>query len=229
MASNKYGMRNYLDILNEGMALANDKIDDCLLTVAAYIRDNSHPDNWHRLAQTLREYGYSEPVKQNRFYRVLFHEPTEQDRAEHATIGDLYEELQREIRFDLNRVQGFTTSFDRAVDFIHGQYHIQWYRHEWPRQNSNKPLGEHGRHTVAVIYEVEVADRDILWTMRGLMEFLKALPRTGRGWDELHDILTDEWTGYGGDDEIVIDTSRGSRITGMVLYDSTEHGLAAED
>jgi hypothetical protein len=215
-------MRNWINLINEEQG--GSRIDAALKAVATYIEHNTPPKDWYAISEMLREFGYQEPINQNEFFRAIFHEPTDLDRSQHATIGDFYAELEREVRFDLNRKQSFTTSLEKAVDFIHGTYHIQWYKIDWPTQNSNKPLDDHGKHSVAVVYQISVPSSSILWSIRGLRAFLKSIPSTGPGWDALRDILNDEWTGYGSSDEVFIDTSNGAHIVSLTLYDSDEYG-----
>jgi hypothetical protein len=214
-------MRRYIEIVEQ--ASASDKVDHALRCAADYISGNLAPTDWHALAETLREIGYHEPIAQTNFFRALSHDPSDLDRGKHITIGDFYAELEQEVRFDMNRVQGFTTSFDNAIEFIHGQNHIRWNRHEWPTQTPDKPLSDHGNHSVVVVYEVEADPSRIVWSDRGLQGLLRRLPRTGPGWDKLNEALNDMWSGYGNDDEVVIDAEQGVRITGMTLYDSEEH------
>jgi hypothetical protein len=217
-------MRDFINIVREGQS-ETDRLDAVFDRIAKYTNENLYPDDWQMIATVLREFGYQETVRQGKFWRVLFHKISEEGRARHATIGDLYDEVEREIRFDLNRVQGFTTSFDNAVQFIHSQYNIQWDRHEWPTQSRAKPLVDHAKHhTLAVIYEVEAIPSRILWSMNGLLSFMKRMQSTGQGYVSLRDTLEDIWTGYGHDDEVVIDAHDGVRVVGMTMYDSDEHG-----
>jgi hypothetical protein len=213
-------MRKFIEIV-EGAA--TDPVDQALALVAQYVTGNLAPHDWHEVAAVLRQSGYQEPMRGSSYFRAIFHQPTDLDRQKHTTIGQFFEELKAEVRFDLNRVQGFTTSLDNAIDFIHGQYHIQWYRAEWPHQTPDTLLGDHGRHNVAVVYEVEVDPANIIWSNRGLLDLLGRLPRTGQGWDKLKEALTNMWSGYASDDEVVIDTTTGARVLDMTLYDSDEH------
>lgn len=214
-------MRKFIEIINESLS-GQDDLARVLTALIEYIRDNSHRDDWWDIARQMRALGYVEPVRQTKYFRAIFHEPTEADRSTHATIGDLFAELQREARFDLARHQSFTVSFDQAIDFIHSTYNIVWYRPEWPTQSPDKLLGEHGKHSVAVVYEVEASPNQIIWSMAGLKAFLPNLPRTPE-WEVLHDIITDIWTGYGHTDEVLIDTSKDVSIVGMTLYETDEH------
>jgi hypothetical protein len=218
-------MRDFINIVREGQS-ETDRLDAVFDRIADYITANSALDDWHTPAAILREFGYKEPITQNRFFRAIFHYPTDSDRAEHATIGDLCADLQREIRFELDRVHGFTTSFDKAVDFIHGQYHIQWDRGEWPTQTPDKTLADHPlHHSVAVIYQVEIDPSHIVWSMRGLITMLKGMQTTGTGYERLQSAL-DVWDGYGADDEVVIDTAANAKLVGMEPYDTEEHSPA---
>ncbi len=211
-------MRTFITILNE----SDDGIAAALRVLSEYIRDNQHIDDWSGIAATLRANGYVEPITGTKYFRSIFHEPTGMDRDAHTTIGDMFEELQREVRFDLARTQSFTTSFDKAIDFIHATYHIVWYRPEWPTQSPDKLLADHGKHSIAVVYEVECDPSRIIWSMAGLKAFLPTLPPSPER-EILHDIITDIWSGYGDTDEVMLDTSRGATIKGMTLYETDEH------
>lgn len=196
-----------------------DIIDSTMQEIADYIQHNQHT-NLSAHAATLKSAGYAEPFGAGRYYRALFQQVTEQDKEKHLTIGDLFDTIKQDIRIDMSLgVQGFTTSEEEAMHFINGQL---FYRGEYAYQHSKNDLIEKLRDIV-VVYEVEAPADAIIMSMRGLQAFIKTVPH-GPGYVALNHSLNDMHEGYGQDDEVMIDSTKGVRVLGVHLYDSDLHG-----
>jgi hypothetical protein len=74
--------------------------DEAMMEIGNYIQHNQSVDLQHN-ADILKQAGYQEVMGADRYYRVLFHTVTPQDKEQHMTIGDLYDTLKRDVRFDI--------------------------------------------------------------------------------------------------------------------------------
>ena len=201
------------------------QLDRAFQALADYIAHNEWLDSSRSVRATLRVNGYEEPVQQTTLFRALFHQITDQDRARHHTVGELFETLRREVRMDMNRSQGFSTSLERVMKvFVNGTLHISHYAEDWPVHHPEAPLAD--LKSIIVVYEVECNPEQIVFSMKGLKAFLKHVGNTGEGFESLLGALGDPepfGSGYGSDDEVFVDTRKGCHIADMHLYDVREH------
>ncbi len=205
-------MRDYLKLVTE----SQDAVDAAMNDLGNYIRHNEHVD-LGACASVLKAAGYVEPFKAGTYYRVIFHDITAEDRQKFMTMGEVYDAIKANPRYELGRgVEGFTTSMDAAEEFARGQL--------WHTDRNN--LAHHPnvllsdlekRHwSIVMIYEVAAPESSIVLSMRGLQAMLQQTP-PGPGHDNLNYGLNDQWDGYARDDEVMIDTG-GVRVIGVHLY-----------
>lgn len=208
-------MRQYLDIINE----SSNAADEAMMEIGNYIQHNQGTV-LKQQTDILKQAGYQEVMGAGRYFRVLFHTVTAEDKASHMTIGDLYDTLKRDVRFDMSRSeQGFTTSFQNAMDFANGTL---FHQGEPGFQHRPDDLIEK-LWQIIICYEVAAPADAIIMSMRGLQAFLKTA-KPGPGQAMLNHSLNDMYEGYGHDDEVVLDVSKGVKIVGMTLYNSDENG-----
>jgi hypothetical protein len=205
-------MRKYIDIINEQV----DPINWAMSAVANYIQHNADVD-LRRVSQVLKENGYEEPFSSGNYFRALFHFITDSDRHNFNTIGELFEFMKHNVRMELTRVQGFTTSLDHAIRFIESTLHISHDIGNFPVYDKSATLEE--IKDIVLVYEVKAHASQILLSMRGLKKFLEIAP-DGQGKMALDHALNDLFEGYGSDDEVVIDTSKGAQIVTIRLYET---------
>ncbi len=205
-------MRDYLKLVTE----SHDAVDTAMNELGDYIRHNAHTDIT-AAANVLKSAGYVEPFKAGTYYRVIFHDITAEDREQFMTMGEVYDAIKANPRYELGRgVEGFTTSMERAEEFARGQL--------WHTDREN--LAHHEdvllsnleeRHwSIVMIYEVAAPNEAIVLSMRGLQGLLRVTP-PGPGHDNLNHGLNDQWDGYSRDDEVMLDTGS-VRVIGVHLY-----------
>jgi hypothetical protein len=206
-------MRNFIDLIESETSQIAPDLEATIKKIANYIHHNSNVDMW-AAAEVLRNHGYAETVKNTKFFRVLFHDVSAEDRARYQTVGEMYEGILEDPRWSFERgPSGFSRSLTTAKWFSYGTFH-HYYS---PEHHMDAPL--EGVKSVAIIYEVKADPADILWSMEGLVAFIKDLPKTPAVkafWDSM-----DDFDGYGSDDEVVIDVAK-VKITRTYLYDSRE-------
>lgn len=205
-------MRQYLNLVSE----SHDTVDSALNEIGDYVRHNELVD-LRSAANVLKSAGYVEPFKAGNYYRVIFHDLTDQDRQQFMTLGDVYDAIKANPRYELGRgIEGFTTSMDNAEVFARGQL---WHTdRENLAHHSNVPLSAlDKRHwSIVMIYEVFAPQEAIVASMRGLQAFLKVTP-PGPGHNNLNHGLNDHSDGFMRDDEVMIDTSH-VKVVGVHLY-----------
>lgn len=204
--------------LIEAVEAANaSPLDATLQRIADYILHNAPNEHMREDAATLHAHGYAEVVTQTTFFRALSHDITDQDRARFETIGALFKAIRAEPRMLMNQEpQGFTTSLESALEFVHGN---EYYTHHQPHYD-RLPLTERA-HSIWVVYEVQAPRESILFSMRGLDRLLDTLPPS-TATKALHTALHDVQFGYLSDDEVVLDFGPQCRIVGLSLYDSRQ-------
>lgn len=110
-------MRQYLDLVTE----SHDAVDAAMNKLGDYIRHNASADIG-ACAVVLKSAGYVEPFKAGTYYRVIFHDITAEDRETFMTMGEVYDAIKANPRYELGRgVEGFTTSMERAEEFARSQ------------------------------------------------------------------------------------------------------------
>lgn len=205
-------MRQYLNLVTE----SDNAVDQAMNQIGDYIRHNAHTD-LISAANVLKSAGYTEPFGAGTYYRVIFHDITEQDRESFMTVGEVADHIRANPRYELGRgAGGFTTSYEKAEEFARGQL--------WHTDRENLPHHEDvllsslsERHwSLVMIYEVAAPANAIVLSMRGLKALLGATP-PGHGHDNLNVAINDLYDGYGFDDEVVIDTGK-VRVIGVHLY-----------
>lgn len=205
-------MRDYLNLVTE----SHDAVDAAMNELGDYIRHNAHTD-LAAAANVLKSAGYVEPFKAGTYYRVIFHDITAEDRQKFMTMGEVYDAIKANPRYELGRgVEGFTTSYENAEEFARGQlWHTDRENLAHHEDVLLSNLGE--RHwSIVMIYEVAAPAEAIVLSMRGLQGLLKVTP-PGPGHDNLNRGLNDQWDGYSRDDEVMIDTGA-VRVIGVHLY-----------
>ena len=204
-------MRNLMNIVD-------DRLDQCFEEIGNYIEHNTDID-FRACAETLKEFGYEEPINQTTFYRVLFHDTTPEDKSI-SSNNELFAKLQAEIRFDLSKgPQGFAATRKAITHFVYGTLHRSWERKDWPNIDPDGAVG----NEMIVIYTVESPSSAILFSTRGLSNMLARFAPRGQkptgsppGHRRLDVAINDLWSGSSSEDEVVIDASK-CRITNMEM------------
>lgn len=218
-------MRRWIDLFE---STTDTRLDDCLGQIAEYLVHH-HDVDFATCAAILREFGYREPVTQTRFYRALFHEITDADRARHMTVGEFFDTLKREIRFEMRGVQACAATRTGAIQFVNSTYHIMWNRPDWPTQDPSTPMADRTQ-AVVVVYEIETPPGAVQFSTHGLVAFLDEVPQAarGEGWRKLHDAYHDLWATKLGEEEVLVETSQGCRIVDMELYETDRDAPSGE-
>jgi hypothetical protein len=205
-------VRAYIDIINEAVA---DPLDQAMQTIADYIQNNQASD-FVPAMRILKQHGYQEQFGSGNYWRALFHSLTPEDMT-HENVGDLFETLKSGIRMDMKGHQSFTTSFDKAWDFVRRTIHVVHGANP-PEHTADTPL--EGLKNIIIIYEVVAPAGVIVFSMRALSAFLDTVEEHGAGWTALDHCLHDMWEGYYSDDEVMIDTAHGVSLKSVHLYSS---------
>lgn len=190
-------------------------LDEYLSELAAYIMHLQYPD-FHAIHASLVLSGYAEPITQTTFFRALSHIPKANNGE---TLGDLYQKAKNGSLFDMGRIQSFTVSLEKAIEFIGGQIHTNNGGTNWPVHRLNSPAKS--VTNMFLVYEMTAPCDAIMFSMQGLRKFVENLD--GSGAEELRDALSDYFGGgYGSDEEVWLDTSM-MKIADVHFYDSESH------
>ena len=204
-------MRQYIDIIKEH----SDALNYAFEQLANYIQHNSQI-NAHKVSSILHQHGYVELFGTGNYFRALLHDTPHTN----GTLADVFPSFKNEIKMTLGNPQGFTTSLEKAEQFVNGTFHTTYGHEKFPIHNLNTPLKD--LRSISIIYEVNAPADSILFSMKGLQRFMKTTPDSS-GKDQLHHALNDMWEGYGSDDEVMIDTSKNVKIIGVHLYSSDSY------
>ena len=204
-------MRRYMDIITEN----SDLLEFAFGKLADYIQHNTPIDN-HRISMILHQHGYLEPFGAGKYFRALLHDVPQKE----GTLADIFPSFQNEIKMTMGNPQGFTTSLKKAEQFVNGTFHTSYGHEKFPIHNLNTPLKN--LQSIAIIYEVIAPSDSILFSMKGLQNFIKIVPDSYSK-TQLHHALNDMWEGYGNDDEVMIDTGKNVKIIGVHLYSSDSY------
>lgn len=195
-----------------------DELAAAVQAVADYILHND-PSGLEAAIPVIRESGYREVVRQTTFYRALFQEITPEEQAQFATLGELFAVIEAQgDRFEMGGLQGFSCTLEGVSQFAYSSQHMA-VLHGVPLHDTSAPL--EAFRDICIVYTVEAPADAVMLTMQGLKAFVEHVPQ-GPARRALDTALNDIYDGYGSDDEAIIDTSKGVRITGIHLFDNGE-------